>query len=57
MADATIAKRARWYMQFMAECPLCGRDQSIKEARYSEPPEKEKRYAYPQPTACPEHFI
>ena len=37
-------KRARWYMQFIGECPVCGRDASHKEAMYTDPPPKEKRY-------------
>lgn len=37
-------KRARWYMQYRGECPVCGRDKSFKEAMYTRPPKKALRY-------------
>ncbi len=39
-------KRARWYMQYVGECPVCGRWHGWKEARYTKPPSKTKRYDY-----------
>jgi hypothetical protein len=39
-------RRARWYMQYIGECPVCGSDKSWKEARYTRPPAKRKRYEY-----------
>lgn len=37
-------KRARWFLTFVGECPLCGRDQSYKVAQYTSPPLKAERY-------------
>lgn len=37
-------RRARWYLQYVGECPICGRSKSYKEAMYTRPPKKEKRY-------------
>lgn len=37
-------KRARWYFQSFGECPVCGRPTYYREARYTIPPPKEKRY-------------
>lgn len=37
-------KRARWYMHYVGECPVCGRDKSYREARYTKPPAKRLRY-------------
>jgi hypothetical protein len=39
-------KRAKWYMQYIGECPVCGRNAGWKEARYTRPPAKIKRYEY-----------
>lgn len=41
-----MPKRARWYMNYVGECPVCGRDKSYREARYTEPPPKGERYKY-----------
>ena len=46
MSTAAIKrpKRARWYMGYVGECPVCGSWQGWKEARYTKPPAKAKRY-------------
>lgn len=37
-------KRATWYLTYVGECPVCGRDKSYKVAQYTPPPPKEQRY-------------
>lgn len=39
-------KRAKWYMTYVGECPVCGRYTGYKEAKYTKPPPKYKRYQY-----------
>ncbi len=30
--------KPHWYFQYLGECPVCGRDQSIRERRYTPKP-------------------
>lgn len=49
--------RARWFMQYCGECPVCGAWKGWKEARYTDPPPKEKRYEYLSPEECFDYCI
>jgi hypothetical protein len=40
-------RRKYWYLMVRAECPVCGRDHSYRERRYSpRPKDARKRYKY-----------
>lgn len=34
-----------WYFYYFRECPVCGRDDSYKERRYTEKPKEKKNRA------------
>ena len=53
----TKPKRAKWYFQYIGECAICGKYTGWKEARYTKPPRKFKRYKYLPMEACSYHFI
>jgi len=42
-----------WYFFWWGECPVCGRDQSYRERRYTPKPENiDERYGWLPQTAC-----
>ena len=45
-------KRARWFLQHLGSCPVCGREKLWKEAKYTEPPPKNERYDYMSDVEC-----
>lgn len=53
--ETLTTKRAKWYMQYIGECPVCGKDKSYKEARYTEPPPKDERYENQPPQETYDH--
>lgn len=42
-ADA-LRTRRHWYMTYVGECPVCGRDASYRKRVYGRPPAKHRRY-------------
>lgn len=53
----TRKRRAKWYMQYIGECPVCGRNKSFREARYTKPPIKSHRYTLLSDTMTFDHCI
>lgn len=45
-------RRARWYLTYVGECPVCGKNCGWKEAKYTKPPPKQERYIHLPITEC-----